>query len=177
MDRDTTTQRVEPGYSTPKYSHKAKSKGRALRDRPAVSFEDHDKTANGTSTNVIDACYANESIWEPESPTRFERCTNCGILRVERMRPDSWAAYRDDCELRNCRHQQAIFSTRQQAQSAADMHAGDRYPNSNRADGGVHWSEQSNSHYVPRVARQPRTVSVARSSDDPITIGESHYER
>ena len=54
--------------------------------------------------SVIDACCANESNWEPESPTQFERFTNCGILRVERMRPDSWAAYRDDCELRNCRH-------------------------------------------------------------------------
>jgi hypothetical protein len=135
-----------------------------------VSFDDHDEIAAGTSINVIDACYANETNWEPESPTQFERFTNCGILRVERMRPDSWAAYRDDCELRNCRHQQVIFSTRQQAQRAADMHAGDRYPNY-RADGGVHWYEQSNSHYVPRVARQSRAVGV-RSSDDPITHGE-----
>jgi hypothetical protein len=119
----------------------------------AVSFEDHDEIGSGTSINVIDACYANESNWEPESSTQFERCTNYGILRVERMRPGGWAAYRDDCELRNCRRQQAIFSTRQQAQRAADKHAGDRYPNSNCADGGVHWSEQSNSHYVPRGGR------------------------
>jgi hypothetical protein len=130
-----------------------------------VSFEDHDEIANGASINVIDACYAKESNWEPESPTQFERCTSYGILRVERMRPDSWVAYRDDRELRNCRHQQAIFSTRQQAQRAADMHAGDRYPNY-RADDGVHWSEHSNSHYVPRVARlgSPSPANSARAA-------------
>ena len=121
-----------------------------------MRFENNDDIATG----AVDPPLAYE--WEPETPTLFER--EDGVVRVERIRPGGWGAYRADHDLSDSRGQQAIFSNRQQAQRAADLHADD-HPGSKRADDGLHWSERSISHHVPRGPR------LGEPSSAPHTIG------
>jgi hypothetical protein len=144
-----------------------------IRMSNTMRSEDQSGIADDASDAIHASC-ANELGWEPESPTQFERAD--GVVRVERIRPGSWGAYRSDNELMDSRGQQAIFSNRQRAQHAADIHADDHFK-STRVDDGLYWSKQSVSHRAPRVARLYNPSAANSREDAPAAAATSHPGR
>jgi hypothetical protein len=108
----------------------------ALRDR-SYHVENVDNEEIAVVPSLDDAIPAiiayyekNPPRWERESVSQYNKLSQFGPLRVEQDQSGQWLAYRnyDYPLLRN--GQPAIFATFENAQRAADAHAGDGYPNS-----------------------------------------------
>lgn len=80
----------------------------------------------------------NPPRWERKSATRFTEWTQFALLAVEQDEGGHWLAKRDNFPMLRG-GKPAIFSTREEAQRAADAHLLDCYPNREIIDDGLSW--------------------------------------
>ena len=123
------------------------------------------------------AAYFETNPWVYEDETRYTKCTPFGPLHVEQGQSGQWVAYRHyDCPLLRNGHS-ASFATLEEAQTAADAHAGDGYPNSETIyDGFVFLVKDPWWSYPHRIRERAKwwTASCACSLSDAFVVPPRH---